>query len=114
MGGLGPYKVITAVVCWSNDNVTRGEFFERALKNRSGQMGTVAVEGDGASLMTFCEVGKYRSEACRKTFTFLRNYARLVACQPRQCICVRLWAHDGDFHIAHFQFQRPRQRQRVF
>ena len=63
-------------------------------------MWTVAIEGNDASLMIFREVRKHRSEACSKTLTFLRNYARFVACQLRQLVYVRVRAHDGNFHIA--------------
>jgi hypothetical protein len=60
----------------------------------------VAVEGNGAASMIFSEVREYRSEACGKAFTFLRNYACFVACQLRQLHYVRGRAHDGNFHIA--------------
>src|SRR6202051_1477163 len=112
MGGLGPYKLVAAVVCWSNNHVVPGERLERALKNRSRQMRAVAVEGNDPFASTLCEVCKHRSQTCGEALSFLRNYARSIACQLRQLVYVRLRAHDGDFHIA--QFQRPRQRQRVF
>jgi hypothetical protein len=58
-----------------------GQRFERAFENGRRQVWAVTVEGDGASLMAFCEVRKYRREACGKTFAFLRNDARFVTCQ---------------------------------
>src|ERR1700736_1609571 len=109
MKSLCPDEIEASVVRWSNDYVMCGQRFERVFENRTRQVWAVAVEGNGASLTTFCEVGKHRSEACGKTFTFLRNYARFVACPPRQLVYVRVRAHDGNFHIA----QCPRQRQRV-
>ena len=75
---------------WSHDQVMCGQCFERVFENRTRQVWAVAVEGNGASLMIFCEVRKHRSEACSKTFTFLRNYARFVACQLRQFVYVRV------------------------
>ena len=51
-------------------------------------MRAVAVEGDDRSLMTFREVCEHRREACSKAFTFLRNYARLVACQLPQLVYI--------------------------
>src|SRR5581483_10267524 len=96
----GPDEIVASVVRWSNDYVVRGQRFERAFENRTRQVWAVAVKGDDASLMIFSlmigrEVRKHRSEACSKTFTFLRNDARLVACQPRQLVYVRVRAHDG-------------------
>ena len=89
---------------WSNDYVMCGQRFERVFENRTRQVWAVAVEGNDASLMTFSmivrEVRKHRSEACGKTFTFLRNYAHFAACQLRQLVYVRVRAHDGNFHIA--------------
>ena len=95
---------------WSYDYVMRGQRFERVFENRPRQVWAVAVEGNGASLVTFGEVREDRSQACGKTFTFLRNDARFTSCQLCQIVYVRLRAHDGNFHIA----QRARQRQRVF
>src|ERR1700731_4512719 len=109
MKSLCPDEIVASVVRWSNDYVMCGQRFERVFQNTTRQVWAVAVEGNGASLMTFCEVRKHRREACSKTFTFLRNYARFDACQPRQLDYVRVRAHDGNFHIA----QGPRQRQRV-
>jgi hypothetical protein len=77
-----------------------GQRFERAFENRTREVWAIAVEGDDASLMTCCEVRKDGSETCGQTFTFLRNYARFVACQLRQLGDVRVRAHDGNFHIA--------------
>src|SRR5436853_4558257 len=90
MRSLGPDEIIASVVRWSNDYVMCGQRFERVFENRTRQVWAVAVEGNNASLMTFCEVRKHRSEACSKTFTFLRNYARFVACQLRQLVYVRV------------------------
>src|SRR5882757_6301927 len=93
-------EIVTSVVCWSNHDVMCGQRFERVFENRTRQVWAVAVEGNDASLMTFCEVRKHRSEARSKTLTFLRNNARFVACQLRQFVYVRVGAHDGNFHIA--------------
>src|SRR6266849_6400874 len=78
MGSLCPDEIVASVVCWSNDHVMCGQCFERVFENRTRQVWAVAVEGNGASLMVFREVLKHRSEACGKTFTFLRNYARFT------------------------------------
>src|SRR4029077_13379166 len=104
MGSLCPDEIVASVVRWSNDYVMYGQRFERVFENRTRQVWAVAVEGDHASLMVFAviwrEVRKYRSEACSKTLTFLRNHARLVTCQLRQFVYVRVRGHDGNFHIA--------------
>src|SRR5882724_350332 len=100
MRSLCSDQIEASVVGWSNNHVMYGQRFERVFENRTRKMRAIAVEGNGASLMTFCEVRKHRSEACGKTFTFLRNYHRFVACQPRQLVYVRVRAHDGNFHIA--------------
>jgi hypothetical protein len=60
-----------------------GQGFERVFENRTREVRAVTVEGNGASLMASREVRKYRSEACGKTFAFLRNDARFVTCQLR-------------------------------
>ena len=109
MRSLRPNEIVASVVRWSNDYVMCGQRFECLFENRTRQMWAVAVEGNDAPLMIFCKVRKHRSEACCKAFPFLRNYARVVACQPRQLVDVRVRAHDGNFHIA----QGPRERQRV-
>ena len=57
--------------------------FERVFENRTRQVWAIAVKGNNASLMTFCEMRKHRSEACSKSFTVLGNYAHFVACQLR-------------------------------
>src|SRR5260370_19342494 len=85
MRSLGPYEIVASVVCWSHDYVMCGQRFERVFENRTRQVWAVAVERNGASLMCVslligCEVRKHRSEACGKTFAFLRNYARFVVC----------------------------------
>src|SRR6476661_3257850 len=98
MKGLCPDEVVASVVGWSNHYVKRGQRFERIFENRTRQVWAVTVEGDGASLMTLCEVRKHRIEACGKTFTCLRNHARFAACQLRQLVYVRVRAHDGNFH----------------
>ena len=85
---------------WSDNHVMCGQRFERVFENRTRQVWAVAVEGNDASLMIFCEVRKHRSEACGKTFTFLRNYAHFVACQLGQLVYIGVRAHDGNFHIA--------------
>ena len=82
---------IIAVMC--------GQGFERVFENRTRQVRAVAVEGNGASWMTFREVRKHRSEACSKTFTSLRNYSGVAACQLRQLVYVRARTHNGNFHI---------------
>src|SRR6202047_3535249 len=98
MKSLCPDEIVASVVGWSNDYVMCGQRFERVFENRTRQVWAVAVEGNGASLMVFREVRKHRSEACSKSFTFLRNYARLTACQLCQLVYVRVRAHDGNFH----------------
>src|ERR1700738_5235567 len=100
MKGLCPDKIVASVVRWSNDYIICGQRFERVFDNGTRQVWAVAVEGNGTSLMTFCEVRKHRSEACSKTFTLLRNHAHFYACQPRKLVYVRLRAHDGNLHIA--------------
>src|ERR1700758_2515670 len=100
MRSLCPYEIVASVVRWSHDHILCGQPFERVFENRTRQVWAVAVEGNGASLMTLCEVRKHRSEPCSKTLTFLRNYARFVACQLRQLVYVRVRAHDGNFRIA--------------
>src|SRR5713101_1005927 len=100
MRSLCPHEIVASVVRWSHDHVMFSQRCERIFENRTGEVWAVAVEGNGASLMSFCEVRKHRSEACSKTFTFLRNYAHFVACQPRQLVYVPVRAHDGNFHIA--------------
>ena len=100
MRSLCPDEIVASVVRWSHDYVMCGQRFERVFENRTRQVWAVAVEGNDASLMTFREVRKHRSEACSKTFTFLRNYVYFVACQLRQLVYVRVRAHDGNFHIA--------------
>ena len=100
---LRPDEIVASVVGWSNDYVMRGQGFERVFENSTRQVWAVAVESNGASLMIFCEVRKHRCEGGGKTYTFLGNYARCVACQLRQFFYVRLWAHDGNFHIVRFQ-----------
>src|SRR6202035_1950837 len=100
MRSLCPDEIVASVVRRSNDHVMCGQRFERVFENRTWQVWAVAVEGNNASLMTLCKVRKHRSEACNKAFTFLRNYARFVAYQPRQLVYVRVRAHDRNFHIA--------------
>src|ERR1700733_6892182 len=104
-----PHKIVAAVVGWSHDQVMFGQHCERVFENRTWQVWAVTVEGNDASLMTFCEVRKSRNEARSKTFTFLRNYGYVFACEPRQLVYVRVRAHDGNFH----PLQGPSQRQRV-
>src|SRR5438105_3423803 len=100
MRSLRPDQIVAPVVCWPNDHLMHGQRFERVFENRTRQVRAVAVEGNGESLMAFCEVPKHRSEPCSKTFAFLRNYVRFTACQLRQLVYVRVWAHDGNLHIA--------------
>src|ERR1700685_4413661 len=97
MRSLCPDEIVAAVVRWSNDHVMGGQRFERVFENRTRQMWAVAVEGNDASLMTFREVRKHRSEACSKTFTLLRNHARSLTCQASQFVHVGIRAHDGNF-----------------
>src|SRR6266700_4261089 len=99
MKSLCPDEIVASVVRWSNDYVMCGQRFERVFENRTRQVWAVAVEGNGASLMTFCEVRKHRSEAGSKTFTFLSNYAHFPAGQMRQLIEIGLRAHHGNVHI---------------
>src|SRR5437660_12615343 len=113
---LCPDEIVASVVRRSHDHVMCGQRFERVFENRTRQVWTVAVEGNGASLMgvpsmifslmIWREVRKHRSEACGKTFTFLGNYARFTACQPRQLVYVRIRAHDRNIHIDHCMTQR--------
>ena len=105
MRSLCPDEIVASVVRWSNDYVMCGQRFERVLEDGTRQVWAVAVEGNGASLMTFflmigCEVRKHRSEAGGKTLTLLGNYAHFVACQLRQLVYVGVRAHDRNFHIA--------------
>ena len=99
MRSLCPDEVVASVVGWSNHYVMCGQRFERVFENRTRQVWAVAVEGNGASLMTLREVRKHRRESGSQTFTFLRNDARFAACQLRQLVYVRVRAHDGNFHI---------------
>ena len=93
-----PDEIVASVVRWSNDYIMCGQPFECVFENRTRQVWAVAVEGNGASLMTLCEVRKHRRESGSQTFTFLRNHARFAACQLRQLVYVRLRAHEGNFH----------------
>jgi hypothetical protein len=61
-----------------------GQCFESIFEDRTRQVWAIAVEGNDAALMTFGEMRKHRSKACRKTFSFLRNDARFPACQRCQ------------------------------
>ncbi len=97
MSSLCPYKVVASIVCWSNDNVMCGQRFERVFENSTWQMRAIAVEGNRASFMRFCEVRKHRSEACRKTLSFLGNYAHFTARELRQFVYIGVRAHDGNF-----------------
>ena len=81
MRSLCPDEIVASVVGWSNDYIMCGQRFERVFENGTRQVWAVAVECDDAPLMTFCEMRKHRNEACGKTFTFLRNYAR-CSCLP--------------------------------
>jgi hypothetical protein len=76
------------------------ERFERVLQNRTWQVWAVTVEGNNASLVTLCEVRKYRGKACRKAFTLLCNYARSLTCQASQFVDVGIRAHDGNLDTA--------------
>src|ERR1700751_1086867 len=98
MRSFCPYEIVASVVVWPHDHVMCGQGFESIFENRTRQVWAVAVEGNGASLMTF-EVRKHRSEAGSKTFPFLRNYGHFFACQPRQLVYVRGRAHDGNPRI---------------
>ena len=99
MKGFCPDQVVASVVGGSNHYVMCGQGFERAFENRTRQVRAVAVEGNGASWMTFREVRKHRSKACSETFTSLRNYSGVAACQLRQLVYVRARTHNGNFHI---------------
>jgi hypothetical protein len=98
--GLCPDKVVAPITRWSNNYVVRGQHFECIFENRTRQVWTVAVEGNGASLMLFREVRKHGSETCSKAFTVLPDDPYSFACQLRQIIYVGVWAHDGNFYIA--------------
>ncbi len=76
MRSLCPDEIVASIVRWSDNHVMCSQRFERVFENRTRQVWAVAVEGDDASLMTFCEVRKHRSKAGGKTFAFLRNYVR--------------------------------------
>ncbi len=75
---------------WSDHHIMGSESLKSSFQDGCRQVWAVAVEGDGASLMTFPlvifyfatsrEMRKHGNEACSKAFTFLRNYARCVAC----------------------------------
>jgi len=100
MRSLCPNEIVAPVVRWSHDHIVSGQPFERVLKNRTRQVWAVAVESDNASLITLCEMRKYRSEARSKAFTFLRNYVHFVSSQLRQLVSVGVRTHDGNFYIA--------------
>ena len=62
--------IVLAVGYWTTlwimgrrDDVLHGQRFERVFENRTWQVWAVAVESNDASLLTFCEVPKYRSKA---------------------------------------------------
>src|SRR5450631_1139569 len=99
MGSICSYEIVASVVCWSHDQVMRDQPFESVFENRRRQVWAITVEGNGASLMTFREVRKYRREAGGKTFTFLGNDACFTAGQLRQLVHVGVRAHDGHLHI---------------
>ena len=83
MRSLRPDEIVASVMRWSHDYIVCDKRFERVFENRTRQVWAVAVEGNGASMVNSWEVCEHRREACGKTFTCLRNYARLVTCQPR-------------------------------
>jgi hypothetical protein len=90
-------------VGWSDDYIVYGQPLERVFENRTRQMWTIAVEGNRALLKTFCEVGKYRSEAGGEAIAFLRDYAYFLTCQMRQLIYVRDGTHNGNVYVARRQ-----------
>jgi len=100
MEGLCPYEIVASIVCRPDDHVMCRERFERVLQNRTWQMWAVAVEGNNASLVTLCEVRKYRRKARSKAFIRLGNYARSLTCQTSQFVDVRIRAHDGNIDTA--------------
>src|SRR5277367_6708453 len=97
MSGLGPHEIISAIIWWSHNHVVTVERFERASENGSGQMRTVAVEGDHTLSGTRSEVCKYRSQPRCKTFPFLRCDGRRALRQSRQFFYVRRRAHNYNF-----------------
>src|SRR5690242_1795821 len=109
MGTLCSDEIVASVVSRSDNQIMRRYGFECSLQNRHRQVWTIAVEGNGGSLMFSWEVRKHRSETRSQTFTFLRNYGRFFTSQLHQLVYVRARAHDGDFHIS----QRPGQCQCV-
>src|SRR5437899_12551039 len=82
MKSLCPDEIVASVVRWSNDHVMCGQSFERVFENKTRQVWAVAVEGNGASLMTLCEVRKHRSEACSRPSPFC---ATTRASLPANC-----------------------------
>ena len=64
---------------WSHDHGMCSQTFERLFENRRRQVRAVAVERNDAALMMICEVGKYGSEACSKTFSLLRYHVHVPA-----------------------------------
>src|SRR5438094_7941765 len=100
MKSLCPDEIVASVVCWSNDYVMCGQRFERVFENRTRQVWAAAVEGNGASLMTFCEVGKYRREAGSKALTRLRDDAHRIAHQASYIVHIRGRAHNGKLETA--------------
>src|ERR1700757_5078795 len=100
MRSLRAYEIVASIVRWPNDHVVCGQHLERFFEHRTRQVWAVAVESNGASVMVLREVRKHGSEARRKTFTFLGNYADFVARQLPQFVYVRVGAHDGNFDIA--------------
>src|SRR5207248_9408386 len=75
-------QIVASVVRWSHDHGMCSQTFERLFENRRRQVRAVAVERNDAALMMICEVGKYGSEACSKTFPFLPSH---VPSPPNWC-----------------------------
>src|SRR5579862_3647991 len=99
-------EIVASVVSRSDDQVVRCYCFECSFQNTGRQMWAIAVEGNYASGTMRREVCKHRSEACGKTFAFLRNYACSVTCQLGEFAYVRVRTHDRDFDISQGSSQR--------
>src|SRR5207253_4286868 len=100
MRSLCPYEIVASVVRRSHDHVMCGQRFERVFENRTRQVWAVAVEGNGASLMTFCEVRKHRSEGGSKALTRLRDDAHRIAPQASEIVHIRGSRHSGNLDSA--------------
>src|SRR5260370_19991757 len=73
VSGLGANQIVAAIVGWSDNDVMRGEYFERAVQNRRRKLRTVAIECDDVLPASGSEMSKNRGEPCCETFAFLRH-----------------------------------------